>query len=97
MAALRGVIFRCGIASLPLVAVILLCVIMFNGLGKHKAAPAFTVQTALIPAAEASPLEKNAAETALLSEGSPEKNKSRVLKAAFERLHITHATIRVPD
>lgn len=84
MTALRGVIFRCGIACLPLLAVVLLCVAMFSGLGRHKAAtPALSLTMPLFPRAEASELD------------TPKTQK--VVKAAFERLEITHATIRVPD
>lgn len=84
LAALRGVVFRCGIACLPLVAVILLCVMMFSGLSKPKAtaADSFNVNNALFPRAEASEVEAG---------------KEKVVQAAFERMHITHATIRVPN
>lgn len=83
MTALRGVIFRCGIACLPLLAVVLLCVAMFSGLGRHKATPVLSLPNPLFPRAEASELETS----------KPQK----IVKAAFERLEITHATIRVPD
>ncbi len=85
MAALRGVIVRCGIASLPLLAVVLLCLVMFSGLGKKPNGSGLNVQVAFIPAA-------NAATVA-----TTETRKKAVIQAAFERLHITHATIRVPN
>lgn len=90
LASLSGVIFRLGIACLPLVAVVSLCVIMFSGLGRHKA-PVIATQAILAPPAEAEPIEAGG-----VSKNFNEK-KSRISKAAFERLHITRATIRVPD
>lgn len=83
MVALRGVIIRGGIACLPLVAVILLCVAMFSGLGRHKQTSGFDVHNAIFPRVEAAALD------------TPKTQK--IVKAAFERLQITHATIRVPD
>lgn len=57
---------------------------MFSGLGKPRATAAnsFNVNNALFPRAEASQVE-------------PEEQE--VVQAAFERMHITHATIRVPN
>lgn len=83
MAGLRGVILRLGVACSPLIAVVLLCVGMFSGLGKHRSASGLSAQASLIPAAEAAPVEK--------------QPKLQKLTAAFERLHIAHATIRVPN
>lgn len=83
MAALQGLLVRLGIACLPLLAVILLCVAMFSGLGRRTPVSGFEVQNALFPKAEAATLDV------------PEATKP--VQAAFERLSITRATIRVPD
>jgi hypothetical protein len=89
---MAGLIFRLGVACLPLLAVILLCFMMFSGwLRAPKAVPNLTAEAVLIPPVQAALPEAPMSAQALITQKAP------ILKAAFERLNITHATIRVPD
>jgi len=75
--------------ALPLVMVISLCCLMFGLRGKRfqpiasLPQPHLVVQSALIPTAEAAIPEHPAPSTRKL--------------AAFERLHVFHARLNVPD
>jgi hypothetical protein len=89
---MTGLIFRLGVACLPLVAVILLCLMMFSGwLRSPKAVPNLSAEAVLIPPAQAALPETP------VNAKAPNTPKLSVFKAAFERLHITRSTIRVPD
>lgn len=88
---LRGLLFRLGIAALPLVAVILLCLIVFSGLGRSRSATAFDPTDPLLPQTQTT--------QALVMESAQETQATRpkLIQADFRRLGITHATIHVPD
>lgn len=89
---MAGLIFRLCVACLPLLVVILLCFMMFSGwLRAPKAVPSLTAEAVLIPSAQAALPEEPINVKALNTQNSP------ILKAAFERLNITRATIRVPN
>jgi hypothetical protein len=89
MRRIRGLVVRCGLMSLPLGIVIALCFLMFGFRGQAKSpvavlpAEAVAVQNPLIPPAEG----------AVTNYRSSSKSKM----AAFERLHIVHAKLNLPD
>ncbi|WP_373532705.1 hypothetical protein [Vampirovibrio sp.] len=91
MASVGGLIFRLAVACLPLLAVVLLCLMMFSGwVRSPKIVPDLSAQAVLMPSAQAASLGNDTHEAG--------KNRSKKpVSAEFERLNITHATIRVPD
>lgn len=91
IAAVRGILLRLGIACLPLIAVILLCLIMFSGLGKSRMTPAFAPTAPLLPQAQTT--------QAIMMEPAQVTQAARpnLIQADFRRLGVTHATIHVPD
>lgn len=98
-AILRGIMVRCGLTALPLGFVILLCCIMFGGLGRAK-----EHNSALMPPPEVSarisvahaPREEDA-EKPMRSHREKAGRKSSIQLAAFERMNIVHARINVPN
>lgn len=81
----RGRILRGGLAALPLVAVITLCVMMMAWRGKSDA------KEVVEPPADVA-LRANASEMA-----SASNDASPPPVAEFQRLHVLHATIHVPQ
>lgn len=84
---------RCGLTALPLGFVVLLCCLMFGGLGRAKETravlappPEVSMRVALTPPAR---VEKPIRIKAAGNQG--------IKLAAFERMHIVHARINVPN
>ncbi len=94
IAAVRGILLRLGIACLPLLAVILLCVIMFSGLGKPRTLPTFSASQPLLPPAQATQAIMVEPTNGVEANGA---TRPALIQADFRRLGITHATIHVPD
>jgi hypothetical protein len=94
IAAVRGILFRLGIASLPLVAVILLCLIMFSGLGKSRTLPTLPPARPLLPQTQTT--QAILVEPAQVVEAT-RAARPNLIQAGFRRLGVTHATIHVPD
>ncbi len=92
MAGLRGKwsgrIIRGGIALLPLVFIISLCIFMLGWRG-HSAAEAHAATPD-----KAATLTSTALSA---SDDASEEDASDLLNARFQRRHITHAAVRVPQ
>ncbi|WP_303673159.1 hypothetical protein [Vampirovibrio chlorellavorus] len=87
-------LLRLGIACLPLLAVILLCVIMFSGLGKSRALQTFPPSQPLLPSDQATQAIVVEPTNVVEANGAA---RPALIQADFRRLGITHATIHVPD
>jgi hypothetical protein len=94
----RGLIVRCGLTVLPLGMVILLCYLMMGWPGRAQSQDRILTAPSALSAQAAT---VNSHTEAALSHANmhplppqPEHNTSL---AAFERLHITHSRVHVPD